>query len=97
MKSEPKLWFKAKRYGWGWRPVSKEGWLVTVIFAGYLGVIGVGYGRVAEKLELIDTGSGSLIWLTALYFTSIAGSVAGLICLIRSKSEKPGWRWGNKK
>ena len=24
-----KLWFKAKNYGWGWYPASREGWLVT--------------------------------------------------------------------
>lgn len=27
-----KLWFKAKRYGWGWYPVTWQGWLVTFIF-----------------------------------------------------------------
>lgn len=27
-----RLWFKRRRYGWGWMPVTWEGWLVTVIF-----------------------------------------------------------------
>ncbi len=27
-----KLWFGKKRFGWGSRPVSPEGWLVTLIF-----------------------------------------------------------------
>jgi len=27
-----KLWFRRKRFGWGWIPASKEGWLVTVLF-----------------------------------------------------------------
>ena len=26
------LWFKKKRLGWGWRPCSKEGWLVVLFF-----------------------------------------------------------------
>jgi hypothetical protein len=26
-------WFGPKRIGWGWRPVSWEGWLVTVLCA----------------------------------------------------------------
>lgn len=25
-------WFKGKRYGWGWYPASKEGWLVLFVF-----------------------------------------------------------------
>lgn len=32
MKKEKKLWFCTKRYGWGWRPCSMEGWLVTLGF-----------------------------------------------------------------
>jgi hypothetical protein len=27
-----KLWFKAKKFGWGWVPSSKEGWLVTISY-----------------------------------------------------------------
>src|SRR6266478_5247128 len=26
------LWFKARSYGWGWTPVSLEGWLVVIAF-----------------------------------------------------------------
>lgn len=29
--SKNKLWFKAKNYGWGWYPVTWEGWTVTII------------------------------------------------------------------
>jgi hypothetical protein len=28
-----KLWFKAKRYGWGWYPCSLQGWLVILLWA----------------------------------------------------------------
>ena len=27
-----KLWFKRKLYGWGWTPVSWEGWLVLFVW-----------------------------------------------------------------
>ena len=27
-----RLWFRAKRYGWGWTPASVEGWLVMAAF-----------------------------------------------------------------
>jgi hypothetical protein len=32
MKKE--IWFKAKRYGWGWYPSTWQGWLVLLIWAG---------------------------------------------------------------
>ena len=25
-----KLWFKRKRFGFGWTPATKEGWIVTI-------------------------------------------------------------------
>ena len=27
-----KLWFKAKRFGWGWYPVALQGWLILSIY-----------------------------------------------------------------
>lgn len=27
------LWFKAKKYGWGWCPCSWQGWIVLLIWA----------------------------------------------------------------
>jgi len=27
-----KLWFKAKRYGWGWTPACWQGWLVLGVY-----------------------------------------------------------------
>jgi len=30
--AKKKLWFKAKKYGYGWYPVSKEGWAVVSLF-----------------------------------------------------------------
>ena len=29
-----KLWFGPKRFGWGWSPVSWEGWLASALTAG---------------------------------------------------------------
>jgi hypothetical protein len=25
-------WFKAKHYGWGWYPVTWQGWVITLLF-----------------------------------------------------------------
>lgn len=31
--TEKRFWFKGKRYGWGWTPVTWQGWLVTAFYA----------------------------------------------------------------
>jgi len=28
-----KIWFKQKSYGWGWTPVTWQGWVVTAVWA----------------------------------------------------------------
>ena len=27
-------WFRRKRFGWGWTPISWEGWVATLLFTG---------------------------------------------------------------
>ena len=27
-----KLWFKAKMFGWGWYPITWQGWLITILY-----------------------------------------------------------------
>ena len=27
-----KLWFKAKRFGWGWYPISWQGWVILLLY-----------------------------------------------------------------
>lgn len=29
---EKNFWFKAKRFGWGWYPATREGWIITAMF-----------------------------------------------------------------
>lgn len=47
------IWFKRKRYGWGWYPVGWKGW--SVITA-YLAVVGVGsflFENEATRLSIL--------------------------------------------
>jgi len=30
------LWFRAKNYGWGWYPSSWQGWLILLVYVGFL-------------------------------------------------------------
>jgi uncharacterized membrane protein YhaH (DUF805 family) len=35
--SKKVYWFKAKHYGWGWYPVTWQGWLVLTVFVVIIG------------------------------------------------------------
>jgi hypothetical protein len=76
-----KLWFKRKLYGWGWTPVTWQGWLVVAISIAfiYLGFY-VGETDDAPGAALL----GILIALAIIFFFGYW------------KGEKPRWQWGNK-
>lgn len=81
-----RLWFKSKRYGWGWYPVTKEGWLVLLCYvvlfiAGELWFIG------SLKADL------SLPLMTA-YIAYILLITGLLIWICYKTGERPRWRWG---
>jgi len=77
-------WFKAKRFGWGWYPVSWQGWAMLLI---YLALI-------AREFLYANTLSRSLSdtlinFALPFIFTSIL-----FFCLCWAKGERPRWRWG---
>ena len=32
METNKTIWFKAKKWGFGWRPVSWQGWAITIVY-----------------------------------------------------------------
>ncbi|MDO8601549.1 MAG: hypothetical protein Q7R62_00240 [bacterium] len=66
-----KLWFRAKTYGWGWTPVSWQGWLILAIYlfcvAYYAKDVGSRAGSNFEKLPYFFVGLGGLssllVWI----------------------------------
>ncbi len=79
-----KLWFKRKKYGWGWVPASVEGWLVLAVYALFL----VGYTVLADA---------KWFKFSSLIFSVVTvGSSAGLIFICYKKGEAPRWQWGDK-
>lgn len=84
MKPHPKLWFKAKNYGWGWVPVTWQGWAVVLVFVVFVVVLS----------PLPTRGTACSI---AAYFSGLIGSIALLMAICLKKGEKPEWRWGRKK
>jgi hypothetical protein len=81
MRTEPKYWFPAKRYGWGWGiPSSWQGWLVLAAFGGLL---------VAGSY-LFPPGRG-----LGAYLAYVAVLCALLVAMCWLKGEPARWRWGN--
>lgn len=82
-----KIWFRRKSYGWGWVPVTCEGWLTTGL---YILFITLYFWRVdTGKLEARDV-INSFVPITVI-------STALLIAICYRFGEKPEWRWGGKK
>jgi uncharacterized membrane protein YhaH (DUF805 family) len=78
--SEKKIWFPAKKYGWGWGPpCAWQGWVAIVVFVVLLGAAGV----------LLLPGKHFSLWIAA-----IIGLVAALIITCLVQGERPHWRWG---
>lgn len=46
-------WFKKKRFGFGWYPASKEGWIVMVIFTGFVLFLSLGLGQDPTEEALV--------------------------------------------
>jgi hypothetical protein len=81
MDPEPRYWFAAKRYGWGWGPpVTWQGWLVTVV---WMAVFLAG-SLILARRSLVGLAGFSVAMTTLLV----------AICLM--KGEPPGWRWGGR-
>lgn len=78
------LWFKAKLYGWGWTPVSWQGWLSTFVYC--VGIV--------TFFSLVDINNRS-VSETLLWFVIPFAVFTGLfVALCYLKGEKPRWRWG---
>ncbi|MBR8458080.1 hypothetical protein [Burkholderia dolosa] len=79
--NDRKIWFPAKRYGWGWGlPVAWQGWLALLLFA-----IGIAASTWLAPPQRAPFAYGAcLVVLVALLMA---------VCWI--KGEKPRWRWGD--
>lgn len=84
--SKEKLWFKAKRYGWGWYPVTWQGWVVVGVFLLYT------FFLVSFIGDTFESRAGA----TSFLFLMFLGLVP-LLAICYAKGETPSWRWGGKK
>lgn len=76
-------WFKRKLYGWGWTPVTREGWLVLL---GYI---------LAVLLFALTLGPNSTDReVTFTFLLPVALLTISLIRICYKKGETPRWQWG---
>lgn len=91
MRTKRKLWFRAKLFGWGWYPITWQGWAVTVLYTLLYIASGLIYGALAPAA--LSSG-GSVLSGTALLISWYFLLTASLLAICYRYGEKPGWRWG---
>ncbi|MFZ2804393.1 MAG: hypothetical protein WA001_04165 [Patescibacteria group bacterium] len=81
-----KLWFRSKRYGYGWYPITWQGWLVILVY------LVVALGNAWYFTTYTDQNQ-TLPW----FLLTILVSTAILLWICARTGEPLKWRWGNKK
>ena len=84
---DKKYWMKRRRYGWGWTPTTKRGWLfivsqVLIIFAAALML--PTKPNEPTTFELIG------------FFVIVALVIISLFMVTSDTAPKARWRWGKK-
>lgn len=88
MKDNPnKLWFKQRLYGWGWVPVSWQGWTTVLIFI--MLILANGAYLEYTVRQGVPTTNDFII-----FYSVIIAAIAAIIAIGFKKGEKPNWNWG---
>lgn len=77
------VWFKRKLFGWGWTPVTWQGWLVILAYVALVLLFALTIDENSPPREVV--------------FTFVLPATVLTILLIRicyRKGEKPKWQWG---
>lgn len=81
-----KIWFKAKRYGYGWVPATKEGWLVVCIYVVLFAAAEIIFTR---RINL-SHDSREVFWFIPFIFF-----ITAILIWVSYKYGEPArWRWG---
>lgn len=76
-------WFKRKIWGWGWTPVTWQGWLSTFVFAAIVIALAIAVGDNPTDKE-VALG----------FFLPFIIVTTAFIRLAYTKGEPPKWQWG---
>lgn len=77
------VWFKRKIYGWGWVPVTWQGWLITILYVGLLAAFALTIDETSPAREVAFTFAIPAVLLTIAF-----------IRIAYKKGESPHWQWG---
>jgi hypothetical protein len=78
------IWFRSKKYGWGWFPANWKGWTVTFLYL----------FSVFVSIYLVKSLQPPHQFLeTFLFIFSILTAVFLFLCFL--KGEKLHWNWGD--
>lgn len=87
--ADRKLWFGAKRYGWGWgMPCTWQGWVTLLV--GVVALVVAAWIILPHQDEPLSIGR----W--AVFTGFLILDVLIMIILSYRHGEKPRWRWGGK-
>ena len=86
MEQKKVLWFKAKRWGWGWYPITWQGWGIIALY-----VFGL-FSNVIFVNNHTHSNSDFLIQ----FFPQVLILTIFLIIICWATGEKLGWRWNNR-
>jgi hypothetical protein len=79
---QPKYWFRAKRYGWGWGlPCAWQGWAVLVTYV----------VLVTGGIPFVHAANGDFA-----YTAYVLVLTAVLVFICWRTGEPPRWRWGGR-
>lgn len=76
-------WFKAKLYGWGWVPVTWQGWLIILVYLLAIMLFSWTLDKNSPPRDAFFTFILPIFLLTMM-----------LICVCYKYGEKPHWQWG---
>lgn len=82
-----KLWFKRRRYGWGWTPVTWQGWLSIALF-----IAALISSAFTLPMKPHEPTSGQIL-LFAMY---AGAAILVLLGISFMKGPTPKFRWGAK-
>ena len=81
-------WFKRKRYGIGFVPVTRKGWILTLSYVGVLFFVTTVFFR---GIETTGTSAEIFVYNVVLVMTTMI-----FLYFVFTTSPTPRWRWGKK-
>ena len=81
---DERYWFKPRRYGWGARPITWEGWLFVIALFVFLAGVSIYVRNNYDNLAVC------LLWLAIMFIAAFAA-----ISFAKRKTNAPWrFRWG---